>query len=319
MNDLTQHLGSLQAMAPAISAITLAIVGLSLWCVGRKTLRAATCVMGGILGVFVAGRLVPLLPSGNLGGLSHHTLGLIVGGVLGVVAAIAFFRVVMAGLGAGTFGGVAMLITLVGLGVALPTSLPTAQGSTRVALDGSSDEPPAGSINVGELTEHLPPHLREKIAAALSNDEIKIGGDALPEIMGLLQGLREGAANRSAAATETWEGLNERDRATVLSAGLVAGLIGLLLGAITPVRTASFITSMAGGALWMGALGWLVQSQNLPAARWLEQPAWVILAAWGVVTLIGVKIQMSGVKRESVRESARNEPRPVPQAGLRPI
>jgi len=314
-------LGSARDFAPTIAALTLAIVGLSLWCVGRKTVRTATCVMGGILGVVMASRLVQHLPAGDMGGVSHGVIGLFVGGGLGVAAAVAFYRIVVAGLGASTFAGAAMLIALVSLGVTLPSALNDADRDIS-ARDASADASASAveGLTVNELAWHLPPELREKITAALaSNKESTFGGDSLPEVMGSLDAWRAHAARRKVAATETWDDLVERDRATVLSAGLVAGLVGLLLGAIAPVRTASFITAMGGGALWMAALGWLVRAHDLPVAGHLDQPAWMLLTVWGAVTLIGVKVQMAGVKRDAHKDGGpARPPQPAP-IGAQPV
>jgi hypothetical protein len=289
-------MGSIEAMVPMVAAIIAAVVGLSLWCVGRKTLRAATCVMGGVLGVLIAGRFVHHLPAGAVGGLSHGTLGLIAGGVLGVVAAIAFFRVVMAGLGAGTFGTAAILIAMVCLGVALPTP-DIAQAAPPAPNSVSTDSATSKAFDLEALTASLPEDLRKKLEVALKSEEV--GGassSVLNSAAGSLNDLRSAAASRRAAADETWNTMGESDRATVLSAGLVAGLVGLLLGAIAPVRTAAFITSLAGSAMWMSAIGWIIHEKNLPGAELIDQPAGVLLIAWGVVTLIGLKVQMASVK-----------------------
>lgn len=291
-------MSNIEAMVPMVAAIIAAVVGLSLWCVGRKTLRAATCVMGGVLGVLIAGRFVHHLPAGDVVGLSHGTLGLIAGGVLGVVAAIAFFRVVMAGLGAGTFGTAAILIAMVCLGVALPKP-DTAKAAPPAPTSASTESPTSEGFDLEALTASLPEDLRTKLQEALDSEEVSgASTSVLSSASDSLNDLRNAAASRRAAADETWNAMGESDRATVLSAGLVAGLIGLLLGAIAPVRTAAFITSLAGSAMWMCAIGWLIREKNLPGAEFIDQPAGVLLLAWGVVTLIGLKVQMASVKSD---------------------
>jgi len=293
-------LGTPDGLATQLAAVVAFVIGLSLWCVGRKTLRAATCVMGALLGMLVAGRLSPHIPAGSIGPLSNGTITLIVGGVLGVVAAIAFYRVVMAGLGASTFGAAAILISMVCLGVALPGPTPADPRTPETA----------SSLSFDDIAPGLPADLRERLATALAAKE----GEDLGALESL-NTLRHAAASQQAAATETWAAMGDGDRSTVLSAGLVAGLIGLLMGAIAPVRTAAFITALAGSALWMGALGWLIRRNNLPGADALDQPAGVLLVAWAVITMIGIQIQMASIRRDASAPAqpapAAPQPRPV--------
>ncbi len=251
--------------APALIGL---IVGLILWLVGGRVLKPAVVLLGAAGGALAGSVIAPRLLDGSIAGAEPAWIGMAVGGLIGLGAAVAVFRVAMAAAGAGVFAAVGILGALVYLnfqpgglelrdqGGAQTVSLRdrVVESATRVAMNSAADRATGATDEEQSASLH---------AAA------------------------------GAEAKSLWAAVPEESRLLLASVAFAAGLAGMLIGALMPVRAASIVTALMGSAVALASAVWLAGALQI---QWVEPSrvgpvGW--LAAWAMLAAAGVYLQGS--------------------------
>ncbi len=298
-----------------IVAATL-LAGLILWAAGRQVLKPVVILVGcaaTAVGGFV---LLPVLAP--QAGVSPYIGG--VGGlILGVLAGFLLYRLALAA----TFG--LTLAAAVGLLAAALVSLPGLRPAAALepgpGLGGDEQVLPAtGERSKNPYPEMINPPPTPPQAGPASSAPITVPGPAAPspatvgartpgwawpELAGVLPTM-EGSADLSgrvrgfvAALSEQWQSAWGRFRATDQLVIALAALIGLFAGGIIgltlPAWAAGAVTALAGAAIWLPCAAWLANAAKAPGYERLDLPptGWAIV--WGVVALLGVGVQWTGL------------------------
>lgn len=279
---------SLGALAAAITVVggTL-LAGLALWLAGRKLVKPAFALLGAAAGGLLG---VVALPASGLAGslpvsLPPTWVGLGAGALLGLIIALAAFRMALIVVSALAGSALATLISVVALGLqAAPTAESPPLTTQQLLLEGvpvegetvegetdSSDEPETERAD--ENTEDAPEGIStEKARAFLSelSDQIR----------------------------ETyWEPVPEWKRASVLGASFFGLILGGALGLLMPKKSATLITAFAGAGLWIPSIASIAAWAGVPAG-WLDRTPLQWLVIWIVVSIVGVIIQASNARKK---------------------
>lgn len=287
--------------------------GLALWLAGVKIVRAVFLALGAAAGGFVGSVLLPLsgMPDLNVGiTLTPGFTGLILGGIVGAIAAMGLLRVVVILTAAGAMGVVGAMAALVFLHFN-PTNPADAEGP--------ADAPPAAySEPAQDPTEQLARRAREQTAEALDllNRSVPEGTPA-SDLIGDLnteenrERLRD-AAERSRAfvagvadkVRADYERRPDRDKLVILSSTLAGLAAGLLIGVAMPRRSSALITSLAGSALWLAAGVALIRANADPAPAFISQPPLVWAVVWALTATAGMAVQFGLIRRKGAKPAA---------------
>ncbi len=330
-NQLTDALAALPWGVHLVVAATL-LGGLILWAAGRQVLKPvvalSTCALAALAGFLL---LPVIVPTANLspywGGLGGLLVGLLAGLLLYRLALAATFGLTLA-----AAGGIlaAAIISAPGLRPAAATAW-TAPGDGGLG----GDEQPAPAT--GERTRNPYPDVVNPAgpppaaAPARSAPTPQPDGTAPPPaaagarpLIGLPS--LESTTDVSARAREAWAAARERAaaawgrfRATDQMVISLAALIGLFAGGVIgltlPAWAAGVVTALAGAAIWLPCAAWLATTTRAPGHERLDltPSGWAVV--WGVVALVGVAVQwtglMSGIAKESRPGRARRASRPA--------
>ena len=91
-------------------------------------------------------------------------------------------------------------------------------------------------------------------------------------------------------------GIPADGRLTLCGAGLAAGFVGLLLGALMPRRAAAVITGLLGAGVALSSTAWLAHLLDLPGRDLLAMGPAAWLGVWGVLAAIGITLQLTSAK-----------------------
>lgn len=285
--------------------------GLALWLAGVKIVRAVFIALGAAAGGFVGAVLMPLtgLPAFNLGAvtLTPGFTGLIAGGIIGALVALAMLRVVVVITAAAAMGVVGVMAALVFLHFS-PTG-PGEDGAPAMVADGGSD--------FDRLSSEFAARTREQTEQALELlDRSNGSGSALLDGLNTEENrerIRD-AAERSRAFLEgvaargwaDYERRPARDRLVILSSTLAGIAVGLLTGVAMPRRSSALVTSLAGSALGLASGVALVRANADPDPAFLTQPPLVWAVVWGVAAVLGMAVQ-SGLMRRKGKAGGEGE------------
>lgn len=290
--------------------------GLALWLAGVKIVRTVFLALGAAAGGFVGSVLLPLsgMPDLNVGiTLTPGFTGLILGGIVGAIAAMGLLRVVVILTAAGAMAIVGAMAALVFLHFN-PTN--------PADHDGPTDAPPAEySESAQDPTEQLARRAREQTAEALDllNRSVPDGTPA-SELIGDLnteenrERVRD-AAERSRAfvagvadkVRADYERRPDRDKLVILSSTLAGLAVGLLIGVAMPRRSSALITSLAGSALWLAAGVALIRANADPAPAFISQPPLVWAVVWALTATAGMAVQFGLIRRKAAKPAADND------------
>ncbi|MFN0010863.1 MAG: hypothetical protein ACKVS8_04380 [Phycisphaerales bacterium] len=298
------------------------LAGLILWAAGRQVLKPVVVLVGCSATTIAGFMLLPVIAP--QAGVSPYIGGL--GGlVLGVLAGFLLYRLALAA----TFG--LTLAAAVGLMAAALISLPGLRPVAALGRGGGlgGDEqtvPATGERSKNPYPEVVNPPVtpRRTVPAGApggpaTSEAIPVPAPASPgpaatsttstwawpELSGVLPTL-EGSSDVSArvrgfvaALREQWQTAWGRFRATDQMVISLAALIGLFAGGIIgltlPAWAAGAVTALAGAAIWLPCAAWLANAAKAPGYERLDLPptGWAIV--WGVVALLGVGIQWTGL------------------------
>lgn len=287
--------------------------GVALWLAGVKLVRVVFIALGAAVGGFAGSVLLPLtgmpaLPLGSLT-LTPGFTGVLAGGVIGALVALAMLRIVIILTAAGAMGVVGAMAALVFLHFN-----PTAAGP-----DEAPDAPYADAASeLRSMTDDLARATREQTGEAMDRLNRSLSDD--PGANQLLadlnteenrERLRDAAERSRAYLSHLSEVLRAeydrrpaRDKLVILSS-TTAGLgVGLLIGLTMPRRSSALVTSLLGSALWLAAGVALIRANADPDPNFLTQPplAWAVV--WALTAVVGMTVQFGLIKRRGSKDPA---------------
>jgi hypothetical protein len=161
-------------------------------------------------------------------------------------------------------------------------------------------------VQTRQLRERLLERIRtletERLTTASTADETSAGSDeplrekALDRAEHAAGQLRDFSIALAHELCDSWSSLVPRHR-LILGAATVGGLLaGLSFGMMLPVWAAGFVTALFGAAIWLPAAAWIGVAAQLPGQHFVQgrTAAWWLMV-WGVVTVIGLMVQWSGL------------------------
>lgn len=263
-------------------AVGTLVAGLVLWLFGSKVLKPMLALAGAGIGGALGAVILPKWSPAEIGGVPSHYAGLAIGVIVGILAALVFFRFAMA-----VAGGAGMAILGV-LGVAAYLSL------TPGALPWRGSEPgtPGTSEQInariqgaaGELARSVDQFTRREIAVDRPE------GGSLP---------RTGSAydELKAELSDLWSRTPQRSQILLIVGAGIGALTGILIGQIMPTKSAAVLTSMAGSAMALASGTWLARAFEAPFRGVLDNGPLVWLCVWAVGAVIGVVVQLHRPKK----------------------
>jgi hypothetical protein len=310
LQAMLEKLGSIGVVPPLV----ILLAGLGLWLLGRKLARPA-CVFSGLVLGGIAGLVVGEAVSNSDGLVLPMVIGAAIAGAL--LAAL-LFRVWMAISGALVFGLVASSAVLLWQG---PTEGDVAEAGAVASLPAeTSEDGPPGEITLSIPNEVITEAIRDLATSAiegvggaegtgeaegneqgasteltLDNEMVKKMGDSLIEA---LRGLAEYYRGELAG---WWSKAGSGVRGGAAGLGLVAAVLGLLLGLIWPYAAAS-VQSAAAGSVLMLFSSFSLLAQLMPD-RLDQLPATPrgVLLCLGLITVIGLVLQSVFFARKTDR------------------
>ncbi|MCA9304473.1 MAG: hypothetical protein KC996_10155 [Phycisphaerales bacterium] len=312
------------AMTPALVPVTLAntatlpeggsialglalCAGLTLWLFGAKLVKPVFLFLGLAIGGFVGATLVPYIDFIGtihiLGiGITPGITGLIAGGVIGALIALAMFRMVVTLTAALAFAAAGLMCAFLFLHF-----YPTQGSETDLSI-------PTESLVESEDSPNLVDQFREEVADRYV-DSLAAGGEGQNELLTeeAKQQILDAAARSRAFVSRVGSAIRDdfntrpaRDKFVILSA-MFAGLgLGLLVGAVIPVRTAALVTSLFGSAVWMSSGIALLTARGNPPG-FLDQKPVVLAGVWIIVTILGLLAQLGFLSKAKAMRSKRAE------------
>jgi hypothetical protein len=244
------------AYVPALAGL---VGGLLLLLAGNKVLKPVTVVLGAALGGLLGVIALTSLLEGHTYECPAALASMGLGAVIGAVAALGLFRAALALSGAASFAALGVLIGGAVLAQSTPTTAAKVEFGVRdkLTLVAHAVDPDPSF----ESANHV--HTTARVAASHALDHV----------------------------SNVWEAVPDRARGTLILIALGAGVLGLVVGALAPRKTEAIVTALAGGALFLTSLVWLVSALDVPGAGVLNRGAVGWLAIWGGVALVGLGVQ----------------------------
>lgn len=285
------ELASILELDPQVRPIALgamALIGVALCLVGRKVMRPLLSIQGVVVGGLIGFALV---------GARADRVMLIVTMVIccaaGLVAAWLLFRVWM-GMAFGMF--LAIVCPTVGLSMqdhGGPQFQP-------ITMDELLDEPAPEEQVVVEQPFTPPPVGPTSAAEARGETEPEAGDDPVTAEVRRQAARLEAAARRvgDAIAADVrvwWDGLGQSGQYTLFFGAGAGGLIGLIIGLVAPLFTASLLTAMVGAGLIVLSA---VHLDHPSIDRLADSPP-MMLAAMGLITAISVFLQWTFFRKKA--------------------
>lgn len=273
---------------PQWALAAMGVFGVVLWLFGHAALKAGFGVIGALVGG-LAGYVVPAAMGVGI----HPGIGAIIGAGVGLIAALAGFRLSM-----GVTQG-AVFAAAAGIAVFL--------GVSRTSVHALGEQPPANANGLElevAVVDADPESPSEPSDSTVAEVKEWLKSHAGTGDNGGLDQVREKAAELVATTREiaervrpAWEELPRADKTAVGLAALGAGVVGLGCGLCFPRRSAGLVTALGGALLWLPAMGEMLRRSSM-APRALEGigPAGLVVAIV-VATVIGTMIQWAMTKR----------------------
>lgn len=304
---MTELLDTLRTipLAGLIPVTLLAIVGVLLWAAGRKVLRAGFAAGGFLLGALAGWALGEQLQFG----IPPWTIGIGLGLLLACVAALTYRLAVAASLALVLAVAAPLAVITVhefqGREILLPPTEAEPQDDSDAAnapedalwpeltedAESAPDEfdrwlNPERFVDE-QIKSRLPGLLREETEAAAAEQGLVLS----PEMSDQLDQVASHARSITDTVLETWRRTPESLRPVLLFAAAMGGLLGMLVGALTPTLSAAVVTSFGGSLLWLAAARVIIERVGLGDSSFLPETGRVMLAVWIVMAVIGLAIQ----------------------------
>lgn len=273
----------------AAAILLTLIAGLILWLAGARVMKATFAAGGVALGGLIGFLLPALAEVDHVGSAPAPLLGLAVGGVVGLLVAVAIFRASMAMAAAGSFAVAGFVGAAAFLNFA-PELLPAewADDAPLASLVAHGQDRPGEGAADGEMAVSawaLPAGLLEPLDPTMANAV----GHGWTRMLGFAGGLRSQIEG-------LWDELTDRERAMLAVVTLAAAAIGLCIGLSAPQRSAAVVSAMAGAAVWLVSFASLAGAVRLPGREVLAQPPMVWASIWLVVAVAGLIFQYRGLR-----------------------
>ncbi|MDX2147060.1 MAG: hypothetical protein SFZ23_06010 [Planctomycetota bacterium] len=314
---LSQLVSSIQNLPLAAHAVPLAalIAGLVLWFKGGSVLKGMMALLGLALGAGLGFLLLPAAGFDTVAGMPGHLVGLVAGGVIGLVVALAAFRVAMGFAAAMTlavaaFLGVMVYFSSIGVSISGPAASSLQESADRAGKTlterlrsifgnegvgapatkrGGTHAPALEVKRLGETSnEKADPTLVDQVRDAFANATVA------DDVRAFLDELGYDIASR-------WSRLDNKQRLLLAGAPLLGWLLGMSLGVISPKRTAAIATAFFGAAVWLGAAFILLRAGGVEIPAFIRGQPLVWVVGWLVVSFSGVVIQLGRAKKDQVR------------------
>jgi len=269
--------------------------GIILWLLGAKLVKPVFLLLGLAAGGFVGATLLPMtgIPPFDLGAvtLSPGITGVLIGGLIGALVALALFRVVITMTAALAFAAAGLMGALVFLHFN-PTPPGTEPGNRAISDAGAVGLDTLGSIDLDAAQRSID-------LVDGSEGEALLDEQTRQELLDAAQRSRAFIERAAGSIRAELERRPVRDK-TIAFASMFAGLaLGLLVGVTMPNRTAALVTALLGSAVAIGAAVALATAQSgaLPGVLDRSPVVWGI--AWIVLTLVGLLVQLGFLRRTS--------------------
>jgi len=295
--EMLEKLGSIGVILPAATLLA----GLILWLVGRKLARPA-CVFSGL----VLGGVGGLILGEALSDQGGMVLPMVIGAsIAGALLAALLFRIWMAISGAVVFAFVAAATVLLW------------QGSTdgEAAESGLSNvvsAEAAGAETTDKITLTIPNEVITEAIRDLATSAIEgVSDDAASTELtldtktakqlgsSLAEALRGLAEYYRGELASWWSDAGTGVKGGAAGVGLIAAVIGLLLGLIWPYAAASVQSAMAGSVLMLFSSFSLLAQMMPENLNWLPATPRGVLICLGLITTVGLVLQWTFFARKS--------------------
>ena len=275
------------------------LAGLLLWIMGARVIKPVFFLLGLAIGGFVGTTLLPLtgVPTFQPGGvtLTPGVLGLICGGIIGSLCALAMFRLVIAFTSALAFAAAGVVGALIFLHFN-----PTVD-------QGDLNETQQALVESGERAAGLTSSLNEDLSREAAERAVD-GFDPENKILTdeTKQQLKDAAARSKEFLNSMFETISDelekrpaRDKLIGFSAGFAGLAFGLLIGVTMPKRTTALVTSLFGSAVCMASVSALLTARTGERPEFLDQSALVWAIVWGGLTMIGLMVQLGFITKRA--------------------
>jgi hypothetical protein len=254
-------------------------VGLVLWLAGERFIKPVVILAAALIGGLVGALIIPSTGWGASFSIWHAIgIGLISGTVVGLL----LFRSAMA-VGFGVVLGA--LFPLIAASALQASSTQTAHAapldtwhSSLVRFDAADSAAQAGlELDI----EKVPPNLRP-------------AAERISHFWGTF----------SQELSSQWQTLPAPHRGIILMAAALGLATGVICGLSMPKWASGGVSAMFGAGLWLPAFVWLSNALQTPWRTQLDLPPLHWLGVWGVVALLGMIAQWSGILGKKQKKPA---------------
>ena len=296
LQEMLGQLGSIGVLLPAVALVA----GLLLLILGSKLARPMCTFSGLVLGGFGG-----LMIGEALADQGSIVIALVIGvAIAGALLSTLLFRIWMAISGALIFGLAAAGVVLLLQSPPEETPLSDLPAITKPTEADNADD---GSIHIDNPIGEITDAVKGGITTAIEGDE---DGEASAQItldnetakklgVTILDAMRSLATYYWDQIKLWWHDAGGGARGGMLLVGLVAAVIGLLLGLIGPYKAASVQSAFAGAVLILFS-SFSLLAQLLPNQRdWLPASPRGVLICLGLITAVGLAFQWTIFKRKT--------------------
>ncbi len=276
---LESSLASVSSVPTPLHSFAVAglIGGLILWLLGGKLLRPAFGLVGIAVGALLGGLLIPAITPATIFGFASLHVGMTLGAILGLVLAMTLFRFAMGIAGAIVFA----VLGVLGAGIYLsqtPGALPIEMPAALTSVDGLKEA-------AGKLGTDLADAAKKVQDGTPLTDLAKDGQTGT--------GSREVASQLQDEIQDLWSRTPSDSKLTITGGAFGGALLGLIIGAVMPKKSAALFTSFLGAAAVLACGTWLAHAAQIPGHDLLNRGPIVWLGIWLVTGIVGVVIQTS--------------------------
>lgn len=276
------------------------MAGLLLWIMGARVIKPVFFLFGLAIGGFVGTTLMPLIgfPSFEVGGMtiSPSVVGMVCGGIIGALCALAMFRLVIALTSAFAFAVAGVVGAMIFLHYS-PTTTDGDLSDTESALVESGESAVNGFTT--SLNDEITREAAERSVDMLDQDGNIIDEDTKQQLKDAAERSRQFLSDLGGTVSDELAKRPTRDKMIGFSAGFAGFAFGLLIGVILPKRTTALVTSLFGSAVCMASTSALLTASNGTRPEYLNQSATVLAIVWVLLTGIGLMIQLGFITRKA--------------------
>jgi hypothetical protein len=276
------------------------MAGLLLWIMGARVIKPVFFLFGLAIGGFVGTTLMPLIgfPSFEVGGMtiSPSVVGMVCGGIIGALCALAMFRLVIALTSAFAFAVAGVVGAMIFLHYS-PTTTDSDLSDTESALVESGE----GAVNgfTTSLNDEITREAAERSVDMLDQDGNILDEDTKQQLKDAAERSRQFLSDLGGTVSDELAKRPTRDKMIGFSAGFAGFAFGLLIGVVLPKRTTALVTSLFGSAVCMASTSALLTASNGTRPEYLNQSATVLAIVWVLLTGIGLMIQLGFITRKT--------------------